>query len=320
MNQNEYEEKIKSLEEEIKVMKERYRILAETTPALLFEYRPEDDTMIFFYNFPDNKKRREIPQYKEFVKENPLVHPSHVQEFMNVLLRASITPLKGEIEYLSKVSTGEFQWHRTYYSSISDEQGKVISVLGRIHNIHESATVQREMMHRVETDFLTGLYNKGAAIEKVDRWLKVNPTSEAHMIMIDIDNFKNINDLYGHSLGDEVLKEVARLIQICFGEDNLTARFGGDEFIAFIADEPIGSVENRVDSFMHKLALEITVLSYKVQCSIGIAARASKYNEFEDMFNRADDAMYRAKKAGKNRYYVNKIKDNFRNGGSGNGV
>lgn len=320
MNQTEYEEKIKSLEEEIKVMKERYRILAETTPALLFEYHPKEDTMIFFYNFPENKKKLEIPEYKEFVKENPLVHPSHVQEFMNVLLKASATPLKGELEYLSKVSTGEFQWHRTYYSSIPDEQGKVISVLGRIHNIHQSATEQREMMHRVETDFLTGLYNKGAAIEKVDKWLKANPTSEAHMIMIDIDNFKKINDLYGHSRGDDVLKEVARLIQSCFEEESITARFGGDEFIAFVTDETIGCIENKVDSFMHKLASEITFLNQRVQCSIGIAARVSKYDEFEDMFNRADDAMYHAKRAGKNRYFINKNRENFRNGGSSNGI
>lgn len=320
MNKAEYEEKIKSLEEEIKVMKERYRILVETTPALLFEYHPAEDTMIFFYNFPKNKKKREITNYKEFMKENPLVHPSHIEEFMNVLSKACMTPLKGEIEYLSKVSTGEFQWHRTYYSSIPDEQGKVISVLGRIHNIHQSATVQREMMHKVETDFLTGLYNKGAAIEKVDRWLKTNPTSEAHMIMIDIDNFKNINDLYGHSCGDDVLKEVARLMQTCFEDESITARFGGDEFIAFIADETIGCIENRVDSFMHKLALEITLLRQRVQCSIGIAARVSKYDDFEDIFNRADDAMYRAKRAGKNRYFINENMKNSQNGGSGNDV
>lgn len=306
MNRLEYEQKIKSLEEEIKVMKERYRILAETTPALLFEYRPAEDAMIFFYNFPDNKKRREIPKYREFVKENPLVHPDHIREFMDVLLKASRVPAKGEIEYLSKVSTGEFQWHRTYYSSITDEQGNVISVLGRIHNIHESATVRREMMHRVETDFLTGLYNKGAITEKVCRWLKANPTGEAHMIMVDIDNFKNINDMYGHSLGDEVLKEVGKLLQCCFGEDSILSRFGGDEYVGFITDEPIGYVENRVDTFMHKLAKEVTSLEQEVHCSIGIAARASKYDEFEDLFNRSDNAMYLAKRAGKNRYYIYK--------------
>lgn len=306
MNQKDYENRIKALEEEIKVMKERYRILSETTPSLLFEYKPEEDTMIFFYNFSDNKKRWEIPNYKEFVKKDPLVHPDHVKVFMNVLMRASQSPEKGELEYLSKVSTGEFQWHRTYYSSIVDEKGKVISVLGRIQNIHKSVTEKQKMQHRVETDTLTGLYNRGAISEKVCSWLKANPTGEAYMIMIDVDNFKTINDMHGHSVGDEVLKEVANLIQRFFNENSIFSRFGGDEFVGFVTDEPVVYVQSRVDSFMQNLEKEITSVDEPVHCSVGIAGRLSKYDEFEDLFNRSDNAMYQAKKTGKNRYYIYK--------------
>ena len=166
MRETDYEERVKALEEEISVMKERYRILAETTPALLFEYIPSEDRMIFFYNFPGNNKKREIPDYRQFAVENPLVHPDHLKMFMNALLLASKAPIRGEIEYLSKITTEDFEWHRTYYSSIADEEGKVLSVLGRIQNIHESVTEKQELQHRVETDFLTGLYNKGAATDK----------------------------------------------------------------------------------------------------------------------------------------------------------
>lgn len=303
MNEAAYEEKIKALEEENRVMKERYRILVETTPALLFEYQPEKDTMIFIYNFPDNKRRREIPQYKKFVRENPLVHPDHVQKFMDVLMEASVIPTKGELEYLSKVSTGEFQWHRTYYSSVTDEQGRVISVLGRIHNIHEAATAKRELQHRVETDSLTGLYNKKAASERVDRWLQHNPAGSACMIMLDIDNFKQINDMYGHAAGDDVLKQTAKLLQSCFAEDSILSRFGGDEFVCFTM-EPADCAESRVNSFMQRLMTENDSMAEKVHCSIGIAARTSEYDEFEDLFNRSDHAMYQAKNAGKNRYCI----------------
>ncbi|MGN1180117.1 MAG: diguanylate cyclase [Suilimivivens sp.] len=306
MNEKDYEDKIKALEEEIKVMKERYRILAETTPSLLFEYKPAEDTMIFFYNYPDNKKKREILNYKESIKKDPLVHPDHIQVFMDVLMKASVSPEKGELEYLSKVSTGEFQWHRTYYSSIVDEDGKVISVLGRIHNIHESVKEKRELQHKVETDTLTGLYNRGAISEKVCKWLKANPTGEAYMIMIDVDDFKSINDMHGHSLGDEVLREVAKLLMACFDEDSIFSRFGGDEFVGFVTDEPACRVQSRVDRFMERLGKEVISLEEAVHCSIGIAGRVSKYDEFEDLFNRSDNAMYQAKKTGKNRYYVYK--------------
>ena len=306
MRETDYEERVKALEEEISVMKERYRILAETTPALLFEYIPSEDRMIFFYNFPGNNKKREIPDYRQFAVENPLVHPDHLKMFMNALLLASKAPIRGEIEYLSKITTEDFEWHRTYYSSIADEEGKVLSVLGRIQNIHESVTEKQELQHRVETDFLTGLYNKGAATDKINRWLQHNPTGEAHVVMIDIDNFKVINDRYGHALGDEVLKEVARLMTLCFRESSIMSRFGGDEFIIFITDETINFVESRVDRFMNKLSEEVTVLEQAVSCSVGIAVRASRQDEFEDLFNRADNAMYMAKKAGKNCYYIHK--------------
>lgn len=306
MEKNKYEDKIKALEDEIEIMKERYRILEETTQGLLFEYLPKEDKMVFSYNFPDNKSRKEIENYTKFVKEKPLVHPEHLQKFLDTLFRACEEPEKGELEYLSKVSTGEFEWHKTYYSSIADQNGKIISVLGRIHNIHKSATERQKMEHRVETDSLTGLYNKETANQKISGWLKKYPTREARMIMLDLDNFKKINDVYGHSFGDEVLKRVSSVLKQCFNKNALIFRFGGDEFVVFVVDEPLGLVESRVDAMMQKITLEVREIEQPLQCSAGIASRASKYDDFEDLFNRADNAMYMAKKAGKNCYYVNR--------------
>ena len=219
MDKNSYEQKIQALEAEIKMMKERYQILVETTSAILFEYKPVEDKMIFNYNFPENKSRREIDSYHEYMKQSPLVHPDHLKKFIDALDTASLVPTRGELEYLSKISNGEFEWHKTYYSSIADTTGKVVSVFGKINNIHKSATERQEIIHKVETDYLTGLYNKGAATEKITKWLESNPTSEAHMLMIDLDNFKNINDKYGHAFGDDVLKETALVLGNCFDSD-----------------------------------------------------------------------------------------------------
>lgn len=304
MDSRQYEEKIKELEDEVKVMRERYQILVECTNALLFEYHPGDDTMIFVYNYPDNRSRKEIPDYHEYVKVSPLVHPDHLCKFMDVLEKASRQPIRGELEYLSKVSNGEFQWHKTIYSSIADKDGKVLRVLGRIHNIHQAETERQDMIHKVETDFLTGLYNKGAATEKIIKWLKENPTKEAHLIMLDLDNFKSINDRYGHSFGDDVLKETAKVLSECFQAPHLLSRFGGDEFIIFVVDEPTRQVESKIDDMMRKLAEERPEIKQSLKCSVGIAARVSKKDGFEELFNRADNAMYIAKMKGKNRYCI----------------
>lgn len=306
MDKREYEERIRELENQFKVMKERYQILEETTTALLFEYKPQEDVMIFNYNFPDNKSRKVIEHYHEYMKVSPLVHPDHLPKFLSVLGKASQVPVRGELEYLSRVSGGEFQWHKTYYSSIAGKDGKVISVLGRIHNIHELKTEAQQMIHRVETDFLTGLYNKGAVTEKIAKWMKENPTREAHMIMVDLDDFKNINDGYGHAFGDEILKETAHIIEESFGDNGICSRFGGDEFVIFVMDEPVRNVECRVDEMMRRFSEEVTSMEQPLRCSVGVSSRVSKWDEFEDLFNRADNAMYLAKHKGKNRYYVDK--------------
>ncbi len=295
MTKIDYEERIKELETQVRLMKERYQILVETTSALLFEYKTDEDTMIFNYNFPDNKSRKVIENYHEYMKVSPLVHPDHLINFLNVLDKASLIPMRGEIEYLSKITTDDFQWHRTYYSSIADNQGKVISVLGRIQNVHKSTTERQEMIHKVETDFLTGLYNKRAATEKIAKWLKDNPTREAQMIMIDLENFKEINDNYGYDFGDEILKKLAGLMRVCFAESRILARFGGVEFLVFLTDESVRMADSRVDDFMQKTAEEIDNLESPLKCRAGITSRASKYDNFEDLFNRADNAMHMAK-------------------------
>ncbi|MDY3773969.1 MAG: GGDEF domain-containing protein, partial [Eubacterium sp.] len=276
MDKNSYEEKIRALEAEIKIMKERYQILVETTSAILFEYKPAEDKMIFNYNFPENKSRREIDSYHEYMKHSPLVHPDHLKKFMDVLDTASQISIRGDLEYLSKVSSEEFEWHKTYYSSIADASGKIISVFGRICNIHKSATERQKIIHRVETDYLTGLYNRGAATEKITEWLTSNPTSEAHMLMIDLDNFKNINDKYGHAFGDEVLKGTAVILSNCFDQDCIVSRFGGDEFVIFVQSKPLHLVETLADTLIQMLPDKISGLERPLKCSIGISSRISR--------------------------------------------
>lgn len=301
MTKMDYEERIKELETQFRLTKERYQILAETTSALLFEYKPDEDLMIFNYNFPDNKSRKVIENYHEYMKATPLVHPSHLTKFLDVLDKASRVPTRGEVEYLSRITSDEFQWHRTYYSSIADSQGKVISVLGRIHNVHQSTTERQEIIHRVETDFLTGLYNKRTATEKISKWLKDNPTREAQMILLGVNHFQEINDSYGYDFGDEVLKKIAGLLQNCFADEGVVARFGGVEFLIFLTDESVRQADSQVDELLKRIAQEIDNLDKPLKCSAGITSRVSKYDDFEDLFNRADNAMHMAKRAGENR-------------------
>ncbi len=306
MDRVEYEERIRELESQLSLMEERCHILMETTTALLFEYHPREDRMIYIFNYPDNKSRKEIENYHEYAGKSQQVHPDFRGRLGYALERAAAGPLRDEIEYLRRGSDGEFQWYKACYSSVADKTGQVSTVVGRIHNINNSVKERQDMIRKMEIDFLTGLYNKGTATEKITRWLKENPDSKAYMIMLDLDDFKAINDTYGHAFGDVVLRESAGLMRECFSKESILSRFGGDEFIAFVTGEPLKEVEGRISRLMERMKEEITGMEWPLHCSVGITARISSKDDFEALFNRADNVMYVAKQTGRNRYFVDR--------------
>ncbi|MCI8977835.1 MAG: GGDEF domain-containing protein [Lachnospiraceae bacterium] len=300
-------ERIKELEKQLQIVKECCQMLIETTSALFFRYKPAEDEMVFLYNFPDNRVRKVMKGYHQFLRTSDSVHPDHVKTLLDMLDGASHMAVRRDITYLKKGAGGEYQWHKVWYTSVVGDEGEVDSVFGRIENIHASVTGKQDMIHKIETDFLTGLYNKGAATDKIVRWLKENPSKEAHLIMLDLDDFKGVNDIYGHAFGDVVLRETGKVISECFDHNNsILSRFGGDEFIVFVMDEPLKKVEERIGRMMQKLAEDIRGMEQPLHCSVGITARISPLDEFEDLFNRADNVMYVAKNRGKNRYFVDR--------------
>lgn len=279
---------LKSANAKLMMQEERYKILEATAQGLLFEYYPDSDTMIFSYNFPDNKKRREISNYSEFMKTSPLVHSSHQQKFKDALWGACEKETEGNLEYLSLVSGGGYRWHNTHYKSVADEDGKILSVMGLIEDIHEEKMEKNNLNIRAERDGLTNLYRKETVFEKMDEYLKENPEGQFFFIIIDLDDFKNINDRYGHQYGDEVLKKVAKDIIGLFGETGILGRFGGDEFVILTRDMAKCDVENQLNKLKETNRFSAGVVQWcPGEC-------------IKDIFDRADHGMYQVKASNKN--------------------
>lgn len=279
---------LKSANAKLMMQEERYKILEATAQGLLFEYYPDSDTMIFSYNFPDNKKRREISNYSEFMKTSPLVHSSHQQKFKDALWGACEKETEGNLEYLSLVSGGGYRWHNTHYKSVADEDGKILSVMGLIEDIHEEKMEKNNLNIRAERDGLTNLYRKETVFEKMDEYLKENPEGQFFFIIIDLDDFKNINDRYGHQYGDEVLKKVAKDIIGLFGETGILGRFGGDEFVILTRDMSKCDVENQLNKLKETNRFSAGVVQWcPGEC-------------IKDIFDRADHGMYQVKASNKN--------------------
>lgn len=186
-----------------------------------------------------------------------------------------------------------------------------------VHSLEEQALVKKglqldirlklaDLQNKANTDYLTGLYNRSFIEQTTNLWLHGNRKDDLSItcITFDIDNLKIVNDKHGHLMGDEIIKQVARVCSEVTRKDDLLGRFGGDEFILVMhgASIEIGQRKaqelfNAIQNIRIKTAFE----TLTVTVSMGISNnRTSNVKDFKELFHIADLALYEAKKNGKN--------------------
>nr|WP_317284132.1 EAL domain-containing protein [uncultured Dysosmobacter sp.] len=162
---------------------------------------------------------------------------------------------------------------------------------------------RRELAHRdaAQRDPLTNVYNRTTFRKEVEKYLSAPDSGRTGvMILLDVDNFKRINDHYGHLEGDRVLKRVTILLQNAFQSDDLIGRLGGDEFMVFIKGGiRRSSLEERLQSFLHDLQGD---KAEPITCSAGITFVKGGAFSFEESVCQADMALYKSKQTGKNHF------------------
>ena len=174
-----------------------------------------------------------------------------------------------------------------------------INISGKVINYRK----QEQLEEKADTDLLTGLNNKLATERKIKEYIAKNPKSRAMMFILDIDNFKKINDTMGHAFGDEVLRSLGQQIGSIFRASDIIGRVGGDEFFIFLKnimmDETIKKEAKKVENFFQDFKTgEYT--KYSATASIGVAIFPEEGADFDSLYKAADQALYKAKKRGKN--------------------
>jgi diguanylate cyclase (GGDEF)-like protein len=155
-----------------------------------------------------------------------------------------------------------------------------------------------ELQHHYESsmqDSLTGLPNRRGAMVAIDALWREGDAHSHAALLVDIDNFKSINDTQGHSAGDEVLRSLAHALRDCVRPGDISARLGGDEFLIFARD---------CDQQGAELIAKRLLQAVRFSVSVGISVSRGSQGGFDLLYRQADKAMYRAKEEGRNRYEV----------------
>lgn len=163
----------------------------------------------------------------------------------------------------------------------------------------------RQLQYLATHDPLTGLINREQFMQTVEREIVSiqNNEKETSMVIMDIDYFKNINDHYGHPVGDRILKEVADFIKEVLRRTDIPARLGGEEFIILLPDTSLSEGNRVAEKLQQKLqdhSFSIDGVDHKITASFGVASLTHCHHSFQECYSEADKALYRAKNNGRN--------------------
>lgn len=173
-------------------------------------------------------------------------------------------------------------------------------------DITEERRAQERLRVLANTDTITGLPNRNAIHELISDAITARGDTQVGVVYLDLDNFKKVNDAYGHMFGDQLLQAVALAILSCLDEGQTLARLGGDEFIVLATDASQGALEAMASRILTRLRqpFRIGLIEVYTGCSLGIALAPQHGNDRESVIRNADTAMYTAKENGRGKFCV----------------
>lgn len=173
-------------------------------------------------------------------------------------------------------------------------------------DITEERRAQERLRVLANTDTITGLPNRNAIHELISDAITSRGETQVGVVYLDLDNFKKVNDAYGHMFGDQLLQAVALAILSCLDDGQTLARLGGDEFIVMATDTSQGALEAMASRILTRLRqpFRIGLIEVYTGCSLGIALAPQHGNDRESVIRNADTAMYTAKENGRGKFCV----------------
>lgn len=173
-------------------------------------------------------------------------------------------------------------------------------------DITEERRAQERLRILANTDTVTGLPNRNAIHEMISDAIAARGETQVGIVYLDLDNFKKVNDAYGHMFGDQLLQAVSLAILSCLEEGQVLARLGGDEFIVLAGPTSQSTLEAMASRILTRLRqpFRIGLIEVYTSCSLGISLAPQHGNDRESVIRNADTAMYTAKENGRGKFCV----------------
>lgn len=296
--------------DEVNMNSQRYRAIANLSDNMLFEWDFHKESMYvsdnIFTKF-DIKPETAALANGRFL--DSLMSEEDADKYkrdINALLKSKD---KMSAEYQLQTKNGATIWASVSATVICDRLGEPLRVIGVISDIDNEKKMELQLSERASYDFLSQLYNRSTFIRMLKGELERRGLKKIGIMFIDVDDFKFINDRYGHTVGDEVIRYVADTIRKKVDDrGGFAGRFGGDEFVLCYTDqEDIANSEQIALDIIDELMVGYTASDgqlINVRASIGISYCPDHTEDVNELLSFSDTAMYFVKKNGKTNYHV----------------
>ncbi len=212
-----------------------------------------------------------------------------------------------DIEYRLRTRNGDYIWvHDRGYVCARDDNGRALRVVGMVHNIDEYKKLEVRLRELATIDELTGLLNRraGYAVFEQQLQLAIRQRTVLTIALLDLDTFKNINDQFGHQVGDRALRLASDTFRSRLRASDTLMRWGGEEFLLLMPDTSLAaglSVCEELRQQLENASLKASGRRIPLTVSAGLAACPEHGKSIKNLVQSADKALYRAKSLGRNR-------------------
>lgn len=305
----EYAGSLKELNLKLKANERKLMRAQRIAKMISWSYYPEtmkiEVTYEFFRLFEIKKKDSGPLSLKEVIR---YIHPDDREIFIQILKESVFEGKKFEFVHKVVTSRGKIRYMRTE-GRVNKSKHKDTEVIGISMDVTDEVEAKQQADFMALYDPLTGLLNRRSLQENLEYILRVSDryNHRAALLFIDLDNFKAINDSYGHETGDQLLIHIAKILKEFTRESDLVSRIGGDEFIIVLTDiKDRHSVEDFAKKLLEKLASTYWINSHQftLTSSMGAAIYPDDGQDVDGLMRFSDAAMYEAKRAGKNRFVL----------------